>query len=318
MISHRLRQGIEALLICLFSAWIPRLSRDRVLRMAARWGDAGYRHARRLRSVGEANLLLAYGQELDDATREAILRSAFRNFALLLLDTFWFSRDTARRIQQWVIFDEAGFAPLFRPAAHICITAHLGNWEVLGMAFATGGHPLVSVAAPLDNPIVDQMFNDMRKRTGQQVISKHGALRHLIKTLRAQGKIAMLLDQNTKPSDGGLFVPFFGRPVPVSSAAAALWRRTGAEIFFGVCLPEPDGHYRVPPVERVPTPSATDESPGHIEQVTAAIAQTTERYVRRYPGHWLWMYKRWKFVPPGESRERYPYYAKELPTTGRP
>ena len=315
MISERLRSFGEALALRALSAVIPRLSRARLLGVARAIGRWGYRLSPKLRRVGEANLKLAFGDALDGAGRERILRESFESFALCMLDTVWFSRDVERRFAEWVDVDDAEMAPVLRPAAQICITAHMGGWEILGMALAARGYPPTSVAAPIDNPAVDRIFNDLRRRSGQRVVSKHGAVRHLLRALRDGGKIALLLDQNTKPEDGGIFVPFFGRPVAVSMAPAMLWKRTGAEVVFGLCLPDEHGRYRTTPPVRVPAPANRDD-PQAEAQMTAAIVQATEAAVRQRPGRWLWMYKRWKYVPPGEDRAQYPYYSK--PVAPRP
>ncbi len=308
-----IRQKAEQAAVRLLLAVIPHLSRPRLLTWADRIGRMAYTCSRHARSVGDANLTVAFGADLTAERRREILQGAFRNFALVALDTFWFSRDTGTRIARWVQFGEEGIAPLLRPVPQICISAHLGNWEVLGMAFSARGFPLISVAAPLDNPGLDRLFLELRNRTGQRIVSKHGALRQLLKALRGHGKVALLLDQNTKPKYGGTYVPFFGLPVAVSTAAAALWRKTGAEIFFGICVPEPDGHYRVPAPVRIPTADLDPAAEGVLDELTRRIAVVTEDHVRNHAPHWLWMYKRWKFMPPAHPRDRYPFYARELP-----
>ena len=40
----------------------------------------------------------------------------------------------------------------------------------------------------------------------------------------------------------------------------------------------------------------------------------SQEYIRRYPEHYLWLYKRFQHIPRGcdpELRKRYPYYAKD-------
>ena len=122
--------------------------------------------------------------------------------------------------------------------------------------------------------------------------------------------MALLLDQNTLPAEGGTFVNFFGRSAPVSKAPAMLAQRTGAAILVTACLPIPGGRYRLsvcPPyrAEGVSVESATQE-----------ILLRLEALIREHPGCWLWTYKRWKFVPPGAERADYPYYARMLQTGG--
>jgi KDO2-lipid IV(A) lauroyltransferase len=181
----------------------------------------------------------------------------------------------------------------------------------MGMAFSALGHPLISVAAPIENPRIDELFNRLRSLTGQQVVSKHGAMRRLLRTLHDGGKIALLLDQNTKPADGGRFVPFFGLPVLVSNAAAALWRRTGAEVYVVMSMPGENGHYLSPSLQHIAPPQEDDPQQAELE-MTRRITAAIELAIRREPAHWLWMYKRWKYVAPGLPREQYPYYAKAV------
>jgi lauroyl/myristoyl acyltransferase len=302
-----IRRLLETALAKAAMAFVPRMTRQGVLRWARALGGFAYFFAGHLRRVGHANLDLAFRPSLNPEEKRRILQASFRNFALVMLDTFWFSRDTIARLREWVRFD-AGFDAWMRTKSQICITAHLGNWEVLGMALVQRGYPLLSVAAPLENPDVDKLFNEMRVVTGQQVLPKQGVLRALLKQLKSGGKVALLLDQNTKPDEGGVFVDFFGLPVPVSSAAAALAQRTGAEVLVGACLPRPDGTYFVPNPDRVVAPAeAADTTP---LMLTQAIALMTERWIRTHPQAWLWMYKRWKYVAPGRRREEYPFYAK--------
>lgn len=293
------RSTLETWLTRAALAVVPRLPRRSILRWSRLLGRTAYHLAVHLRQVGRANLDLAYGPEYGDVRKAKILKASFETFALMILDSFWFSRDTAKRIREHIHFDP-GCAPLFQNRAQICVTAHLGNWEVLGLAFVQQGFPLVSVAAPLRNQQVDTIFNRLREQTGQQIVSKHRVLRTLLRTLRENGKVALLLDQNTKPDQGGVWRDYFGLPVPVASTADALKDHSGAEVYFGACLPQPDGSYVVPAPDRL------EDGP----DLTSRIIAATEKWVRRYPEHWLWTYKRWKYVAPGRRRDEYPFYAK--------
>ncbi len=294
-------------------ALIPPLPRPAVLRWADRLARLAWRGDRSLRETGRANLRVAFGGELDPAARDARLFASYRSFARVLLDVFWFARDPVRRLTEWVRFDP-GIAAVTCERAQVLLTAHLGNWEVMGQAFALRGYPLMSVAAPLTNPAVDRLFVRMRTRSGQQVIPREGAVRRLVGQLRGGGKVAMLLDQNTKPADGGVFVDFFGLPVPVSQAAAMLALRTRSDVHFGCSVPRADGGYDVTVTAGIPAGELPRRaSRAEVAALTRRMTGLTEQAVRRYPEHWLWTYKRWKHVPDGQRLERYPFYAKPCP-----
>ncbi len=300
-----MRKFIELQLARWALTWIPNLSRPRLLRLAKFLGAAAYYASPHLRNVGFANLAIAFPRA-SQSERRCWLKASFQNFALVMLDAFWFSKDSASRLAQWVRFD-SNMDRVFQNKAQICVTAHLGNWEVVGSASAQKGFPLVSVAAPLANAGVDALLRTLRERTGQQIVSKHGVLRSLIRTLKAGGKIALLLDQNTKPSEGGIWMDYFGLPVPVSPAADALHERTGAEVLFGFCIPQEDGSY----IASAPDVLAPADVVSEPMAATRAILRATERLVRQHPSCWLWTYKRWKYIAPGHAAAEYPFYAKQ-------
>lgn len=301
------RLKLEVGLTRLAMAVVGRLPRPVILGVARFLGAAGYLLARSLRRIGRANLDLAFGDSRSVREKRRILRSSFQAFALVALDVFWFSRRTEERIRRWVRFEQP-LAGVLGSGANVCLTGHLGNWEVLGLACAVEGYPLASVAMPLKNPEVDALFNRLRQSTGQAIIPREGAVRALLRLLREGRNAALLLDQNTRPEHGGLFMDFFGRPATVSSAAVFLAARAGCGIVSGFCLPDGRGGYlvRLPAALGVPPPRP-DEA--QVREWTEKITRLYEDEVRRRPECWLWTYKRWRFIQPGDDPAAYPYYA---------
>lgn len=313
MAFTRFRTALEIAATRTAAFLVPRLSRRQVLRWTRVLGGLGYALAVHERRTGRANLDLAFGDTLTPARKRAILRASFQHMARVILDIFWFSRDTLERLDQTVRFEDAARRHILTDRPQMLITGHFGNWEIYGQAISRAGISLMSVAAPLANPAVDRLFIQMRRLSGQQIVPKAGALFKLVKHLRRGGKVAMLLDQNTKPAEGGRFVPFFGLPVPVSAAAAALAHRTQVETCYVYCLTEEDGAYRACCFDPIPPPAAGESEGDPEDALTRQLTALTERLVRAYPEQWLWMYKRWKYVGPGRARNEYPFYAKTLP-----
>lgn len=307
------RRRIEAGLVRLALRWIPGWSRATVCRVARLLGALGYVLPLPVKRVAHANLKLALGSSYDAQARRRILRTAYETFALVLLDIFWFTRDTAERITEWVVFDPDLATQLFQKRAHVCVTAHLGNWELLGHAVSVQGYPLHSVAAPLINPAVEPYFARTRQVSGQVIIPQTGAIRRLLRILKDDGKIGLLLDQNTKLTEGGRFVDFFGLPAPMSEAGASLAIQTQSEILFGFCIPERTGRYHVHTAPRIDPCAAewtTLTKPEQISAITQRIARHIEQAIRAHPHAWCWMYKRWKYFPSDRGPTDYPFYAK--------
>jgi len=308
---HPIRSVFELMATGVACATIPRLPRASVLSLGRAFGRTAAAAPSHARRVALANLRLAYGSELSEEARRERLRRSFESFALALLDAVWFGGGPPDRLRRYIRHDAAFLERVRGGRAHVLLTAHLGEWEVLGQAVAAEGVRLMSVAAPLANPAVDRIFAELRRASGQMIIPQRGAMLRLLRHLKGGGQVAMLLDQNVKPEEGGVFVPFFGLPVPVSRAAAALALRMRAPILSAFMFAEPDGTCRVVSGEAI---EPEDFPPGENDEavvcLTTEIAALCERAVRRWPDAWLWSYKRWKHVPPGVPRERYPFYAK--------
>ena len=171
----------------------------------------------------------------------------------------------------------------------------------------------MAVAMPLKNPAVDALLQRARENNGQQIVAREGALKKLVRNLRGGGTVGLLLDQNTAPDEGGVFVEFFGRPVAVSPAAGILAPMTGAEILFAYALPQPDGSYRGEAAHVISGAeiAALDRETAALE-LTRRISGFYEEAIRARPDCWLWSYKRWRYIPAGMAAEGFPSYARPV------
>ena len=306
---HAWRLPLETAGFKIARTCIPLLPRLAVRAIAWTAGTLGWLAGGKLKRIGEANLTLAFGASLAPSERRRILRQVYRHFSLLTLDLFWFAHDTRRRLDRWVEVDPSVPA-LAEPKRLMVLTAHLGNWEILGMRTASLGRQLMSVAMPLTNPFVDREFIRLREATGQIIIPRDGATRKLLKGIRDGAAMAVLLDQNTPLAEGGAYVDFFGLPVPVSTAPAHIALMTRAHIALVVCLPAPGGKYRAHCERIIELPSEDLPREEAALQLTRRMTASVEAMVRKHPGYWLWLYKRWKFIPPGHDGAGYPFYAR--------
>jgi len=314
----KIRKVLEAPFTRLALALIPRLPRGAVLGLARTMGNAGCWFSPRTRRLGLANLDLAFGDTKTLAEKKRILRESLRNFALVMLDLLWFSRDSVARMDRWFVGTPSLRRLMTSTGAHVGVTGHFGNWEMTGRYIARSTGSLMSVAMPLKNPAVDQMLHQAREKNGQQIIERKGALRKLVHFLKTDGTVGLLLDQNTAPAEGGIFVDFFGLPVAVSPAAGLLASLTDAKIFFAYTLPCADGTYRgeMPHIISPEEIAAMDRD-GLAQQVTQKITGFYEEAIRAHPECWLWSYKRWRYVPEGMSPHRFPFYVDKPPPEKR-
>jgi KDO2-lipid IV(A) lauroyltransferase len=133
------------------------------------------------------------------------------------------------------------------------------------------------------------------------VIHKDDFARGLIASMRSGETVGILMDTNMTPPQG-VFVPFFGVEACTASGLARVALKTGAAVLPGFLLWEESEQKYVlrfgAELELEQTGNAEEDAIAS----TALFTATIEQYVRRYPEQWLWMHRRWKTRPPGETR----------------
>jgi Kdo2-lipid IVA lauroyltransferase/acyltransferase len=176
----------------------------------------------------------------------------------------------------------------------LLFTGHFGFWEINALVHALAIRPMAVLARPLDNPLLHDLLESVRGRTGNSVIYRRGAIRRVLRALGNNDAIAILIDQHIATSDA-VYVDFFNRPAATTSAVAALALRTGAPVVPVFALPLPGGRFRMVYEHPVDPPRGGGDDA--IREFTQRCTDVLEMYVRRYPELWLWMHRRWRDVP---------------------
>jgi Kdo2-lipid IVA lauroyltransferase/acyltransferase len=182
----------------------------------------------------------------------------------------------------------------------ILMTAHFGNFELLGSAIVAMGYPLNALVRTQSNPHVDRMQNKIRRRAGVNPIKADVSVRHLIRALRDGQCVAMLPDVNA--GDDGIFVDFMGRQASTPRGLAYYAWKYNVPVIPTFIVRQPDGRHKVHFCQPIEPDAAGDEETA-TRKLTIAVTDKLEEFVRLYPDHWLWLHRRWKTRPPGESQQ---------------
>lgn len=272
---------------------------DLNLAAARFFGWAAYRVLALKREHAKRNLRIAFGHEWSEEKIDAVALASFRHLAMLGVEVIF----TPRLITPLTWARHVEFAPsvakvvqmlLERETAVAMLSAHYGNWEVLGYTLATLGFPNASIVRPIENAKVNEALMGVRERTGQRVIGKQGATEVVRQVVKEKGILCVLGD----PSGGrkGVFANFFGvnsschktigllclnERVPI---VVGFSRRLGGRFKFrmecvDVIRPEEyDGMDRL----------------DALYAITQRFTRGIEEAVRRDPTQYLWVYRRFK------------------------
>src|ERR1700733_6281664 len=296
-----MRENIEywvvvAIASCL--GWMPR----GVARWVANLLAIGVYHAfGRLRRVGQRNLEMALpGQSL--AERDTILRGVYRHLGWQLVEFCRMARYTPANTRSWIRTEglDHYLAAAARGKGVLILTGHLGAWELSSFYHSLMGHPMGMVIRRLDNRRLDGFVNRIRCLHGNRVLHKDDFARGLITAMRAGESVGILMDTNMTPPQG-VFVDFFGVPACTASGLARVALKTGAAVVPGFLLWEAaEGRYVLHFGERIEI-DATDDAESDIVALTQRCTGGIEAWIRRYPGQWLWIHRRWKTRPAGDD-----------------
>lgn len=198
------------------------------------------------------------------------------------------------RILGWEHLERA----LSKKKGAFIVTAHLGNWELLGGTLSSR-HPISAVAQKLYDPRFDRIVTDFREKSLQVSMIKRGmALRGILEALRENRLVMVLCDQDT--GKDGLFVPFFGKAAWTQSGTARVALKTGTPLVPAFMVRGTDGRFELR-VEPEISPVSTGDLEKDVLEITRRYTEVIEAYVRAYPDQWAWMHERWKTRPPGEA-----------------
>ena len=295
LLRHRLEYGAVAGVI----GMVRLLPMRAVIALGTAVGRAFFLVDRGHRRLAIDNLRAAFPLRTAAECR-AICRDTFSHFGRLLVVLLKFSTMRPDQMLACVEFD--GEERVVHAHAHgrgvLLFTGHFGFWEINALVHALALKPMAVLARPLDNPLLHDLLESVRTRTGNSVFYRRGAIRRVLRALEANQAIAFLIDQHMQPADS-VYVDFFNRPAATTSALAALALRTGAPIVPVFALPLPGGRFRMVYEHAVDPPRADDADA--IREFTQRCTDVLEMYVRRYPELWLWMHRRWRDVPSGAT-----------------
>lgn len=277
------------------------------LRLAGRVGDLIFLVDKKHRERALSNLRRSFPEMSEDQRRDLAQRS-LRQIPMLGIDVLFTTRlvhlDSWTRYIEMSDFREVLELLMQRHKSVIMLTAHYGNFEILGYVLATLGFPTASVARPLDNPHISKWLFGVRERMGQRIIAKSGATSEVVEELERHGAVGFVADQNA--GSKGVFVDFFGRKASTYKSIGLVAMEYDAPVVVGYARRLGDAQFKF----RIGTqdiiyPDDWKDQADPLVYITQRYTSAIEAFVREDPGQYWWVHRRWKSRPKGEPPEEY-------------
>jgi KDO2-lipid IV(A) lauroyltransferase len=278
-----------------------------LFRLADGLARVGYLLFKGFRARSTENITAAFHDQLSGIAVAHIARRSLRNFFrdCVEIGVVLESSDEEVRDQVHIIGKEYLDAALEKRCGVVVLSAHLGNFFLLGTRLAIEKYPVfVLVNQRGDGQFADVM-DRYRLKVKQRTIHarpRRAALKQLNEVLRRNEIVIVIADEYRRGN--GVPVPLFGRTVLARRGPATLALRTGAAVVPACVVRQPDDSLQLviePELE-------LDRSGGTKAQITENTVRLTrwlENTVRRHPDQWNWMNIRaWQNTSP-QALQRY-------------
>ncbi|MAO21535.1 MAG: hypothetical protein CMJ35_00630 [Phycisphaerae bacterium] len=265
------------------------------------YGGLGLNRERIERAIERLEIAMP---EYSRAQREELVVRSYEHLAMLAVELAVLPRYLTE--DAWSDYIELGalqqvIRPLLDERPSLLLTAHCGNWEVLGYTMALLGFRMHAIYRPLDLRPADRWLRQTRSRRGLELVDKFGAMHQLPELLSKGESVAFVADQNA--GQRGLQVPFFGRLASSYKSIGLMAIQHRARIIVGcaqrqkpetgksVCM-----KYKIEIEDRI-DPEDWEGQPDPLFYITARYRRAIEQSVRKAPEQYLWMHRIWKSRP---------------------
>ncbi len=258
--------------------------------------NAGFALSRGFRLKSISNITVAMANRMDRGIASSTARRSLRSFFRACVEITIALESSEEQLRSAMPIAGLKFldAALAKGNGVIVLSAHLGNFFLVGTRLAIEGYPAHVLVSPPRDPRFADLMDDVRLQVWQRTIRarpRRAALNALNTVLR-RNEIAIVVADEYR-DDRGILVPLFGGNVNARRGPATLALRTGAAIVPALLVRRPDDGLKLmiePELELARAGKSKDD----VRESTLRITQWLERAVRAYPDQWNWTNIRWQ------------------------
>ena len=222
-------------LFILLGFFVRHLNRSGMQRMAEAFGDFVFYVLRPRRRLVEGNLTLAFPEkskkEITHIAKQVYRNQTVNFFEILRLPLLKNKKDAEELVD--INFDRLLKRTRSQNKGGVIVSAHFGNWELMGVCISLLVSPMAVVAQRLKNTIINDDLEHIRSSHGNRVIYRHRALREGLAFLQKGGLLTILGDQ--ADPKGGFVMDFLGREASVYLGPAFLALKARVPLFVVMC-----------------------------------------------------------------------------------
>ena len=297
--KNKTTSSLEYLLVQLFSFIVVNLPYSMALSLGSALGTVAFKLWGKRNRLTQDNLALVYPEKKPAELRK-MAQAVFQNIGKTLVEFIYTNNwDRAKLLAKIDVHGRENVkAALDKGKGVILLAAHFGNWEMMGMVMSALGYKVNVVARPLDNPRLDQLVNRIRGRFGEQIIANIDGIKDVIKCLRRNEIVGILMDQNLY--ENAVFVDFFDKLAATTPIIPLLAQKNNAAVIPIHMVRLNNGSHRII-IEKELEMWENSSRQEYINDNTRLCNQVIEKWIKQTPEQWFWVHNRWKTRPGKDS-----------------
>jgi len=255
--------------------------------------DLRYFAATKDRNAVAENLSIVLKKDIKEC--RILAREVFRSFGLYLVDFFRMLKLDKETIKNRVSFQglEKVDNVLKEKKGIVFLTAHIGNWEMGGVAMGILGYDISCVVLIHKHKKIDDFFLRQREAKGLKVINIKASMKKCITVLLRKGLLALVGDRDF--TNSGIMLDFFGVKTSIPKGPALLSLKTNSAIVPVFFLRKNRFNYEMifeDPIYVKNIPGVEEDE--IIKKATENLVPIMEKYIRKYPEQWLVFRRFWE------------------------
>ena len=240
------------------------------------------------------NLEIAF-PNLSLENRKKLAHESLCQSAQMLFETpaVWFRDDAWRQRKTLSVTNEETYLAA-RDAGRgvLLLVPHFGNWEMIGLHVGS----FMKTTAMYAPPKIVELDSVMRsgRFVADMVPANVKGVASVMKALK-RGEMTFILPDQSPADGGGIFAPFYGRPVYTMTLIQKLVKKTNPVVLIAYAIRRRGG-FDLGYME--PDPEIYDEND---ETAAVALNRSIEHLIEKAPSQYQWEYKRYRKRPGGKS-----------------
>ena len=257
-------------------------------------GVIGYYFDAKHRAITYSNLKIAFAKTKTPDEISRIAKEHFKIYGQNLIELFRLPLMANLDPQKFVKIagQEHIHEALKKQKGVIILAMHFGSWEITCLMGKILNHSYSILAKSQDKFLQSYgLLNRYREIAGASVIMRGRGTREVIKNLRRNEIVGMVVDQGGRD---GVLVKFFGKSAAMSVGALKLGLKFDIPICFAMLTREKISLHRGilhSPLNLIKTGDIEKDVVSNLD----ALTKLMEQCITQYPTEYMWFYKIWKY-----------------------